>query len=165
MQTTSHIASRLWYVRRGDTSAGPFPIEALRQEQVLGRLAGVEGISPDGAQWFAPSQLQNVLSESTSSQGLDDWSRERARARQRWAEQRSGIERRKSLRTPEPDRRAFPITVRAPAMRRDEVATAGAERATAFIALLLVAAVVLCATVYGTSNPVPVNLDVRPLSQ
>ncbi len=165
MQPSSRITSRLWYVRRGDTLAGPFPIEALRQELVLGRLAGVDEISPDGAQWYAPGQLQDVLSESVSSQGMDDWSRERAMARQRWAEQRSGTERRRSPRAPEPDRRAFPITVRAPATRRDEAATAGAERATAFVALLLVAAVLLGATVYGTSNPVPVDLDVRPLSQ
>lgn len=49
-------------------------------------------------------------------------------------------------------------------MRRNEQVAAGAERGATFIALLLVTAVLLAVAAYGTSNPIPVDLAVRPLS-
>ncbi len=91
-------------------------------------------------------------------------------ARARWADQRSGIERRKAAthseqnRRSSSDRRAYPLTKRQTAVRRNEQVATGAERGATFIALLLVTAVLLAVAAYGTSNPIPVDLAVRPLS-
>lgn len=177
MQTPLPASARLWYVRHAEAISGPFPVGALVQEDALGRLAGASGVSVDGERWLQPAQFHAILRDAdpvsrdaNSACPADEWSGQRAMARARWADQRSGADRRacrasvSSDRRATPDRRAQSAGTRIPLPpRRDDIAVDRGQRGTLVIALLLVAAVALAAASYGPSNPVAVALHVRPL--
>jgi len=162
---------RLWFVVRGDVRSGPFPVGALQQERAIGRLTTWTSVSPDGGPWVGADRLHDSPFQPSGSLPIDEWSRERAMAQARWADQRSGIDRRKVAthaaqnRRTRSERRAYPLTRRQPAARREDQITAGTERSTAIVALLFLAAVLLGVATYGTSNPIPVDIDMRPLSR
>lgn len=163
--------ARLWFVRRNDLVTGPYPLGALAQEQALGRLGGATSISADGSRWLGVDRLRGMAGAQAHAETADDWSRQRAMARTRWADQRTGVDRRNQGSSALGDRRlgkerrTLPLTARASAPRRGEAAHASAERGVMRIVLLLIAAVTIGAALYGTSNPVAVTIDVRPLSR
>ncbi len=169
MKPPQSSTARPWFVRRGIAVAGPFPIGALAQEHALGRLAGTTAVSPDGEQWLEPGSLRTLLDAHAIARTPDDWEGQRAMARARWADQREGQERRGASACPVTDRRtagerrAFATAGRTLPPRRDEETVVGSERDVVLIVLLLLTAIALGVAVYGTSNPVVVNLDVRPL--
>jgi hypothetical protein len=162
-------AAHPWFVRRGMTVSGPFPFGALAQEFALGRLAGTTAVSPDGKQWRELASLPTLLDGYATARTLDDWERQRAMARARWADQRKGWERRSACARPGTDRRTgserrtFATTGRTPVSRRDDDTTADPERDVVRVVLLLLAAIAIGVAVYGSSNPVTVNFHVHPL--
>ena len=171
MDATQVIAGHLWFVRRGERVSGPFPIGALRQEDALGRLRDATKLSPDGQRWYEPRQVRSLREPGVERDQADEWIRQRAMARVRWADQRSGVDRRAGRtgrdaggqeRRISGDRRSTLIAVRKRSERREELSCTGAERKVVWIVLALLGAIIGGAATYGTSNPVPVNLDVRP---
>jgi len=168
MDSTQGISGHLWFVRRGERVFGPFPIGALRQEDALGRLRDATALSPDGQRWYEPGELRPLLEPGVARDQADEWIRQRAMARARWADQRTGIDRRAGRdasdqeRRTDGDRRSASIAVRERLERREETSGIRAERKVVWIVLALLGAIVGGAATYGTSIPVPVNLVVRP---
>jgi hypothetical protein len=168
MDATRGVPGHLWFVRRGERVSGPFPIGALRQEDVLGRLRDATALSPDGQRWYEPRALRPLLDAGMARYQADEWIRQRAIARARWADQRGGIDRRAGRdprgqkRRINGDRRSASVAMRAGFERREETSGIRAERKIVWIVLALLGAIAGGAVTYGTSNPVPVNLDVRP---
>jgi len=171
MHATQDVVGHLWFVRRGAQVSGPFPIGALRQEDALGRLRDASALSPDGKRWYGLQHVRTLLEPSMEHDPADQWNRQRNMARARWADQRNGVDRRAAHdaggqeRRTGGDRRTEFSASRERSERRDELSGTPAERKVIWIVLALVGAVVGGAATYGTSNPVPVNLDVRPRLQ
>lgn len=167
MDATQAISGHLWFVRRGERVSGPFPIGALRQEDTLGRLRDVTALSPDGQRWYEPRLLRPLLEPGAEHDQADEWIRQRAMARARWADQRSGIDRRAGRdssgqeRRTSGDRRSASVAMRKRAERREELSCTRAERTVVWIVLALLGGIIGGAATCGTSNPVPVDLAVR----
>ncbi len=96
------MTQSLWYVRSGEDTSGPFPIAQVFQYVEIGRLGPGDWVSQDGVSWstvaecgqfdaaldsFAKSQAR----ASTADGDTADWERERALARQRWADERMDL--------------------------------------------------------------------------
>lgn len=169
MHAAEDLSGHLWFVRQGDRVCGPFPLGALRQEQLLGRLHAVTAFSSDGYRWVAPDALGALLeSEHRTSTTGDDWSQQRAIARLRWADQRRGSDRRTACdptaaqreRRGGHERRMAHASVRELPARREEPGSGNAERNLAWIVLGLLAAIAAGVFVYGPSHPVPVQITV-----
>ena len=164
---------RLWYIKRGEQVAGPFPEAALRQDLLLGRLDPGTGVSTDQESWGPArsyAEFSGVVDPPPSGAGVqdgaDDWAAERREATRRWADERSGQDRRGSEEAPgEAGRRAGGErrnsgTERPPAEPREspsEGSNRMAWRVTLVIVLVLVALLVL-AYVFGPVNPVRVRI-------
>jgi hypothetical protein len=93
------VANR-WYVTKDGQVRGPFPEGALVQDRLVGRIGDADLVSPDQADWkpFAswPELAETLVSAvpPASGDGEDQWAAERNQARMRWADQRSGQDRR-----------------------------------------------------------------------
>jgi hypothetical protein len=83
----------LWYVRQQSGVSGPFPTAALAQDLLLGRLAFDVSVSTDGVHWVRACEVPAL---SPRQAGPEDWGEQRLRAARRWADQRSGRDRRQS---------------------------------------------------------------------
>lgn len=89
-----------WYVNKEGRIRGPFPAGALIQDHLVGRLGDADLVSLDQAEWkpFAAwPELSEALASAAQPSGGEDndqWAAERNLARMRWAEQRSGEDRR-----------------------------------------------------------------------
>jgi len=167
MHATQDVVCHLWFVRRGEQVSGPFPIGALRQEDALGRLRDASALSPDGKRWYGLDHLRPLLEQTRERESADEWNLQRTMARARWADQRNGLDRRawhgsgdQERRTGGDRRTAFSAS-RECSQRREELSGTRAERKVIWIVLALLGVVVGGAATYGTSNPVPVTLDVR----
>ena len=169
MHAAEDSSGHLWFVRRGDRVCGPFPLGALRQEQLLGRLHEVTAFSADGYRWVAPNALGVLLgNEPETGATADDWGRQRAIARLRWADQRRGVDRRmagepgaaRHERRGGHERRMAHASVRERPLRREEPDGGNAERNLTWIVLGLLAAIAAGVFVYGPSHPVPVQITV-----
>jgi hypothetical protein len=94
----------LWHVRLAGAVRGPFPTAAIAQDLVLGRLPSDVEVSGDMVAW-TPAAETDGFSCLRLPRQADAWAVERREALRRWADQRSGQDRRASGPRPEPDRR------------------------------------------------------------
>jgi hypothetical protein len=166
---------RLWYVRKQGQVHGPFPLGAVLQDRLVGRIGPDDELSADQEEWHPFDGWPELASALATSASPDpaaepEWLRERARARLRWADER-GM----------PDRRIRQDEAESTGERRDAqeerrahqsvgtgVRTAlrarvrfGNDRALIKIVAALLAAAALIALVawlYGPVNPVPVHI-------
>ncbi len=81
----------LWYVRQQRGISGPFPTAALAQDLLLGRLAFDVSVSTDTVHWVRACEVPAL---SPRQAGAGDWAEQRLQAAHRWADQRSGRDRR-----------------------------------------------------------------------
>lgn len=136
--------NRLWYLRREDRVSGPFPVAAVRQDLLLGRLRASDVASPDREQWAPLSSFDEFRLPPAEPEPADPaWREERARARMRWADQRREAGRPGWL------RRALGSTATGPRLP---------WRLTVLALLAASLALVLVAEHVGVVQPVPVHL-------
>lgn len=97
----------LWYVRRGEKVAGPFPSQVISNHALLGRVKPSDEVSMDQLVWqplvevheLLPQELLELHAENNPEQRL--WREERLKAARRWADERTHEERRDHDETPE----------------------------------------------------------------
>ena len=167
--------SRLWNVRKAGSVLGPFPTGAIVADRLVGRISPLDELSPDGEEWRAFDawpELTTALTSSGASAASDaepQWLRERARARLRWMDERSGADRRAGddvqvpgeRRTIESERRAQdrpPTNGRTSSRPRARLTN---DRAILKILLAIAIAagtIAWLAWLYGPVNPVPVHI-------
>lgn len=90
----------LWYFRRGDKVAGPFPAHLISDQLLLGRLKPDDEVSADKMVWqrladvaeLVPRELPALQAETDPEQRR--WLEERLKAAHRWADERTHEERR-----------------------------------------------------------------------
>jgi len=188
MEQTRH----LWYVKREGRQAGPFPEAVIAEDALLGRLPASAEISADKVSWIplaavtspgsrmeprsgrpphraeVPSNWAEVPSDVAAVPS--DWLRERDDALRRWADQRSGRDRRTAEcgvahppgRSGDERRRRPAIATRHPAAVRTPP-SASSRAAQRWLMLAGVLAVVLLAATgarYGPVNPITVDLGI-----
>ncbi len=89
----------LWYIRSAAGDQGPFPSGQVAQYVELGRLGAEDMISPDGVHWVTVAdsgqfdealqvRARAVAAQAGGEGTPEDWARERALARLRWADER-----------------------------------------------------------------------------
>lgn len=89
----------LWYIRTAAGVQGPFPPGQVAQYVELGRLSAQDMISPDGVHWVTVAgsgqfdealqvRARAVAAQTSGEEDIEDWTRERALARLRWADER-----------------------------------------------------------------------------
>ena len=164
-----------WYVKKDGQSRGPYPSGAVVEDRLVGRLADADLISPDQIEWKPFSAWPELVHATTTSPpyagGSEDneWLAERNNARARWADQRTGEDRRAAesaasdvsanRRESETDRRmADPSLQR---RRRDARSSlSGNLPVWALVAALIIVAalVALLVSLFGAVNPVEVRL-------
>jgi hypothetical protein len=165
-----------WYVKRGGQSHGPYPSGAIVQDRLVGRLADADLLSADRTDWrpFSawPELVQAVTAAPSHSGGSEQeaWLAERKNARARWADQRTGEDRRApdapsndvaaNRRDGATDRRTGESTP-----QRHQRAGARSRLPTnlpvwALVAALIVVAalVAVLVSVFGAVNPVQIRL-------
>jgi hypothetical protein len=85
----------LWYVRRGGEIQGPFPAGLVRRYVLLGRIHEGDELSADRQSWAPLESYPELGNQEQTSQGADGtWEHQRQRARLRWEDERSGLDRR-----------------------------------------------------------------------
>ncbi len=169
-----------WYIRKEEGRVrGPYPTGALVQDRLVGRLADTDLISLDQDDWRPlagwPELVEAISLSMAPPAGTDPggWVAERTYARVRWADQRSGEDRREdspspeaseaSRRQSEADRRAAPTP---PPLKR---APRSGKRADLFganlpiwglvaVLLGLVALIGVLVYLFGPVNPVAVQI-------
>lgn len=93
------MTQNLWFIRSAAGVQGPFPQGQVAQYVALGRLRAQDMISPDGAHWVTIAdsgqftealeiRARAVAAQTSAENGPEDWARERALARLRWADER-----------------------------------------------------------------------------
>jgi hypothetical protein len=166
---------RLWYLRRQGRVTGPFPTGAIIQDWLVGRVSAEDELSPDREEWrafdFWP-ELASALAAAPAAAAAAEpqWLLERAKARLRWADERSGpdpgtghedTQVPSDRRTAEPQRggpQSADAGSRSPLRPRARFAN---ERAILkIVAVLAIAAalIALLTWLYGPVNPVPVRI-------
>jgi hypothetical protein len=171
--TGREVVPRLWYVKKQGALRGPFPSGAIIQDRLVGRLSAQDELSPDREEWRvfdAWPELASALAaapDAAAGTADSEWLDERAKARLRWADERSV-----------PDRRGDQHNTSDASERREvERRVQGVDHAKRSatrsrpgfvndrITLKLVAILVICAGLlallawlYGPVNPVPVHI-------
>jgi len=93
------MTQNLWYIQSPAGVQGPFPAGQVAQYVELGRLGAEDKISLDGVHWVTVAgsgQFNEVLEDRVRAVAAghsggdthEDWARERALARLRWADER-----------------------------------------------------------------------------
>lgn len=164
--------SKFWYVRKRNGTLGPFPAGAILSDRLVGRIGPTDELSPDQKEWRTfenwPELAEIAERPDSSAHVKPEWLGERAQARLRWHDQRSGSDRRIAAKNGEageadrgPDRRA-----------RDAAGVSARTRRTSrprfideptlpklVIALILTALIVASLVwLFGPVNPVPVHI-------
>jgi hypothetical protein len=168
--------SRLWSVRKQRSVIGPFPTGAIVADRLVGRISPQDELSPDGEEWRTfdgwPELTAALSSEpSSSSDAEPQWLRERARARLRWMDERSGADRRFDEDAQAPSERRTVATERRAQDKDSSLAggrTAPRPRTRLtndrtilkiLVAIAIAAgAIAWLAWLYGPVNPVPVHI-------
>src|SRR5436190_942282 len=92
------ITPRLWHVKKLDRILGPFPAGAVVADHLVGRIGANDELSPDGDDWRTfdawPELIALTTDGSVAADAEPQWLGERAKARLRWLDERSGGERR-----------------------------------------------------------------------
>jgi hypothetical protein len=170
----SRVPNR-WYVKKDGQSRGPYPSGALVQDRLVGRLGDADLISADQIEWKPFSAWPELVHAMTASplhgagSERDEWLAERNNARARWADQRTGDDRREAesaanggtvnRREGETDRRMDPAL-----QRRQRPAARNSLSGNLPVWALVVGLVVIAAlvavlvSVFGAVNPVQVRL-------
>ncbi|MDA8384395.1 MAG: pentapeptide repeat-containing protein [Betaproteobacteria bacterium] len=167
-----------WYVQAGRQIEGPFPARVVRERLLLGRLLPGSLVSVDGEAWapaidFDPLiPMEWHLERRPPDEDARRWRGERLAAAQRWADERRARERRIRARAAADaarsdrrgaDRRTHPEPPETRAWRerraRGSEAAAPDFRGALGALGLLVAGLVLAATVLPPVEPVPVRLS------
>lgn len=163
-----------WYVKKAGTPRGPFPTGALLQDRLLGRIPDDALLSVDREDWrpfvdwpeLTTAELEAETPPS-NAENPSQWLDERAKARLRWADERSNEERRveePSARGKGDDRRrhAHPGNKHEKHAKRRSSARQLLDTKLSLrlvlIVLIVAAALLALAFWYGPVNPVPVNL-------
>jgi hypothetical protein len=164
---------RLWYLRRGERITGPFPLPAIQQDFLLGRVRMSDELSEDRLEWLRLSDHPELAAlgppppAGGAQPGERDWGRERFEALRRWADERSGHDRRTQQEpSASPARRQGERRqMGAPARsgRSTDRGAPSAQPRTAWrimAAILALVILILVAVAYhfGTVVPVPVRL-------
>lgn len=165
--------ARLWYLRRGERVTGPFPLPAIQQDFLLGRVRTSDELSQDRQEWLRLSDHPDLaaLTQAPSEEiprDERDWGRERFDALRRWADERSGHDRRSTQQA------AVTALARRQGERRQAIADArsvrpdtrpalsaqprSAWRVVAAILALVVVVLIAVAYHFGTVVPVPVGI-------
>lgn len=101
----------LWYVRRGDKMAGPFPSQVITNHALLGRLKLTDEVSTDRLVWQSLADVRELLPHELLEVHAEDnpeqrqWREERLKAARRWADERTHEERRTEELTERPEDR------------------------------------------------------------
>ena len=164
---------RLWYVKKKGALRGPFPSGAIIQDRLVGRLSAQDELSPDREEWRvfdAWPELASALAaapDAAAGTADSEWLDERAKARLRWADERSAPDRRDG------EHNTSDASERRVVERRVQGADHGKRSATRSrpgfandrVTLKLLAILALCAGLlallawlYGPVNPVPVHI-------
>jgi hypothetical protein len=164
---------RLWYVRRKGRVQGPFPTGAVLQDRLVGRIGADEKLSAGQDEWRPfdawPELVAALASTSADeSSGDGEWGGERAKARMRWADERTALERRTphAMELPAGERRASDQERRSPQSTEARLRAVATRRLSHDVAMIkiigviaiVVAAIALLAWLYGPVNPVPVRI-------
>ncbi|HZP87584.1 MAG TPA: hypothetical protein VFB54_12265 [Burkholderiales bacterium] len=170
MQSQRSVNSeRLWYVRRNSEVRGPFPLEAIRQDLLLGRLRHSSEVSRDRHVWQPLVSALPVLSDIAQAAVLDpqgQWGDERQKASVRWADERSGTDRRAKTAQAGQERRAGPDRRRASdtqaRTRRQDVESHAVSPNAWIISTIGVLFLLVLAGLWaiGSSNPIPVRIEI-----
>lgn len=177
MQADSHIHPEgAWFVRKGTSVRGLFPPGAIVQDVLLGRLDLFAEISRDGQRWSPLAEHAELLPQALLRERIEnasDWATERFRAGMRWADERSGRDRRAAA-TPQPadvrrsgaDRRRDPAQCARP--KADDLRGAQRPRRDALLATavgLAVLVAILAIFAGGFANPIPVRMHLPGVTQ
>lgn len=177
---------RLWYVRRGERTQGPFPETLVCRYIALGRVVDQDELSPDGVSWQRLEELPElrqiadalVQAQTKSSAGDVDWHEERVKAAKRWMDDRKSPDPRKVAaeaagvvqeRRAGSDRREAPEAVENLAYRESRAGFESWMRsrrqhygiAIALI-LVLLAGVLAAALLVQPVHPIKVGLNLHP---
>ncbi|TPW14069.1 MAG: pentapeptide repeat-containing protein [Halothiobacillaceae bacterium] len=88
------MARHLWYVRRGEQISGPFPVKLIAQRLLLKRIRFDDEVSVDQATWQTVAQTPELIPSVLQADQHDPRVKERLAAAIRWADDRSGRDRR-----------------------------------------------------------------------
>jgi hypothetical protein len=80
-----------WYVRRGDEVRGPFPAGLVSRYVLLGRIRLSDEVSHDREEWFAVSQVRELVPDvmlEAAAHADDEEAQRRLDAARRWADER-----------------------------------------------------------------------------
>jgi hypothetical protein len=165
---------RLWYIRREGSVTGPFPLAAIEQDFLLGRFKPQDELSEDRELWVRVAEQPELVAlvglshfDAPTNESERDWRRERLEALRRWADQRTGQDRRDaaSALSPLGRRRAERREPRDELRRPSNASRAspsdqprGAWRLLAAILVIVVLILIAIAYHLGTVVPVPVRL-------
>jgi hypothetical protein len=165
---------RLWYIRRGGSVTGPFPLAAIEQDFLLGRFKPQDELSEDRELWVRVAEQPELAAlvslphpDAPTDELERDWRRERLEALRRWADQRTGQDRRDAATAPpHPGRRQGERREPRDELRRPSDASRaspsaqprGAWRLLAAILAIVVLILIAIAYHLGTVVPVPVRL-------
>lgn len=166
--------ARLWYLRRGERVNGPFPLPAIQQDFLLGRVRLSDELSQDRLEWLRLSDHPELAAlgppapADGTAPGERDWGRERFEALRRWADERSGHDRRAQqqpaagspARRQGERRRAAADARSAPSGGRS-APSAQPRAAWRIVAVILAVVILVLITVayhFGTVVPVPVRI-------
>lgn len=86
--------SQLWYIRQRGGKAGPYPAGLIRRFVLLRRLDESDEISRDGEQWLRLSSHPELIPDVLKADRDDPIAQERLIKARRWADERSGDDRR-----------------------------------------------------------------------
>ncbi|NOY62424.1 MAG: pentapeptide repeat-containing protein [Gammaproteobacteria bacterium] len=85
---------QLWYVRRGSKVEGPYVEGLIRRRILLGRIRMDDELSDDQHLWRLVSELPELAPATVAAADDDPYGQERLAAAMRWADERSGENRR-----------------------------------------------------------------------
>lgn len=177
MQADSHFHPEgAWFVRKGTTVRGLFPSGAIVQDVLLGRLDLFTEISRDGERWSPLAEHAELLPQALLRERIEnasDWATERLRAGMRWADERSGRDRRAAAAPQAPDarrngsdRRRDPAQCARP--KADDARGPQRQPRDGLLATVLGLAVLVAIVVIfsgGFANPIPVRMHLPGVTQ
>jgi hypothetical protein len=167
------VVPRLWYVKKQGALRGPFPSGAIIQDRLVGRISPQDELSPDREEWRVfdawPELAAALLADPEAAAGTADseWLGERAKARLRWADERSALDRRgdqhdlsEASDRREIERRAQGAEGGKRSAPRSRPRSANERFMLKLVAILAICAglLALLAWLYGPVNPVPVHI-------
>lgn len=94
---------RLYYVKRGEEITGPYPLGLIQRYILIGRIAGTDELSIDRKEWKTLDSLSELIPAVLNDDPSEEGVKERLKRARRWADERSGIDRRQNQSPQEAD--------------------------------------------------------------